>query len=423
MRINTDIKLVKETKQKIQNQDGMTLIDVAVALLVIGILIAPVFYALKQYRQNRAIELTTTHIQNVDNAIVAYFSEQSFYPCPADPTLSRDDVNAGVGSITAGACDRLEGAIPYQTLGINVDNAYDGWGNKLLYAVTQAMTVAPFVVAPPGLATPGDITVQRVRRVPHPTNLAPITGNCVTVCANSLATYPPASAPTCDATYTYPATVLEPNTGIHYTILSHGQDGVGAFNERNAAPTTACVPGATPDSENCNGDRIFTIEPQNGSCLFSDVNTAFRYDDIAVNQANNKTTAPANLFNRSSGNPDSLGTQTSFTGINNDDPQFEVDIRGNITLTDADGDPMDDKEAFTRSDEYCNTDGSLCFEAGLIGGDTATMQCAGSGGGLDGIGSNEAKCTVKVSPPAAATTCPSGQYVISISATGVVTCG
>ena len=408
-------------KAFIKREDGMTLIDLAIALMVIGILITPVLFSIRTFSAANIRNTNASNIGSVNDAIERFYLANGFLPCPANPTLNRTAANHGVsdstGSATAPFCNRDEGSVPHQTLGLHIDDIYDGWGHKLLYVMTDDLA------DPAGASgtTPGAIQVQEVNIISHPVT-------CLPVCANLLSPYPGPIVNPCDPPNTYPATPLSTINNITYTVLSHGQDAVGAYTEGGTLiPGPACNDSSATDQENCDGDRVF-ISNEN-ACLTNNNNTTTKYDDIILsgttsliaNTSGDRRGIPSRIFEeRAAGQ---IGSTVSFTGINNDNPQRELDIIGDVLITDTNAISGDGGDGSARSDNFCSVSNPTeCFKANLIGGNDPNMQCAGNTV-MVAIGSNQARCARQFSATATTAPCPTGQYVVSLSANGGAVCG
>lgn len=432
----------KLSRQKLlSDQKGLTLIDVSVALMIIGLLVTPVLYALKEYKADRVSDDTTQNIAAVDTAIRNYFLANGFYPCPANPAINIDDPVAAVAAThgisqvnltpgSEGACLMInaggvaEGSVPHTELGLDVSQIYDGWGNKILYAVdpSRASSIAAAAItapAPPNFAPPpaagNGIVINEIPLVPNPA-LPLGAPECnltdAQICANAIAGYAPGTPAPCNPAFIYPP--IAPTTGVHYTLLSHGSDGRGAFNAAgNPVPGAACG-AVSADDANCDGDDTY----QSRQCTSNDIVGANYYDDYIVNFASQKTTNPVAMISESEGNPDGMGIGMQFTGINNDDPQREVDVIGNIKITDIDGITGDDKDGAARADDYCDITGDNCFDASLIGGSVLLSPCP-EGQTMIGIRNNAAECEPVLSETFTAQDCPNG---ISSITGGTPTC-
>jgi type II secretory pathway pseudopilin PulG len=255
---------------------GIALIELSIALVIIGLLTAGFFAFLNgQIEQKRLTEtkekmnlIRTTlaeYIKNdedKDNTATENFDHTRWdiaeqfendaihYPCPAPLTAVIGDANFGIESRdnatnAIGQCDSTVagvfevagtggqlvyfGAIPTGTLNISSDNMQDPYGSKFLYAVSDrpSRNLALDVPIPPA----GAITVN-------------------------------------DRTG-----IIPPTSTADFTIVSHGENRSGSY-PFNGSVRTPCIPGLE-DTENCNflADANFTVE------LHSEGNNADYFDD------------------------------------------------------------------------------------------------------------------------------------------------
>lgn len=389
----------QERKSCIQSQRGFTLVDVAIALLVIGLLVAPLAQTYNNWEKETRRSNTSGNFRSASEAIDNFYFEFERYPCPADPTLGPNDANFGEEDCTGTnpniavapvididgdlAIDNVMiGALPFKELKLTPQDALDGWNSKITYAVTDLLTDQ--TTYNPGY---GLITINRAVTLTRP-------------------------APGADLTCTGPA---DTTTSVHFAILSHGESGNGAFTHEGT-PVQACpAAGATTDEENCNNDAVFTFP----TCLENRNAGANFYDDMFLSDNLQETIAPTKIWDTGT-NPQDIGSVVGYIGIGNDNPQFPVDVVGNIRATTDPSDPIN-KSGVTHATDYCDSAGSNCFRAESIAGNDPNMRCYGIRG-MSGIGSNAAKCLNVVLPSASATSCPAGQYIVSITSAGVITC-
>ena len=145
-------------------QSGMTLIEVAIALIIAGVMLGS---ALQLYNQNRdhiAKQITEQRMAYITGALSQYAETNYRIPCPARPDIvtssfgvaepagreawrfgTERNSNQATASTkpSAGNCATLgeeRGLLPYQTLGISYEYAKDGWGNYFTYAVSPVFT-------------------------------------------------------------------------------------------------------------------------------------------------------------------------------------------------------------------------------------------------------------------------------------------
>jgi prepilin-type N-terminal cleavage/methylation domain-containing protein len=115
-------------------QAGFSLLELAVVLVVLGI-IGGMSLPLLMGRMNREAALKTReHQEYALNAIAAFVEKNLRFPCPADPAAI--GANYGIEPKER-KCQgsKAEGIIPFKTLGISEIFAKDGFKRLMTYAV------------------------------------------------------------------------------------------------------------------------------------------------------------------------------------------------------------------------------------------------------------------------------------------------
>ena len=109
----------------------------ATGLLILLILILVIVGLLATYALKRVTasaderDETTRRLALGADALEQFAARAHRLPCPADPAL-----NTGVEvQATAATCSFPEGTIPWSTIGMKYDDAFDGWGRKISYRV------------------------------------------------------------------------------------------------------------------------------------------------------------------------------------------------------------------------------------------------------------------------------------------------
>jgi prepilin-type N-terminal cleavage/methylation domain-containing protein len=218
---------------------GFTLIEVAVALTVVGLLLGSFlkFYAILD--QKERIETTRERLATLRTQLIYYVITHDRLPCPAsgmkrkgasddatDPCAS-DQTNPPEGvdlyspvvdkkTEHSESFDIWTGVMPVRDLQLDPQMGVDGWGNKFTYAVSRNLTM------------PGGMRGNPIPRG----HISVVDGDG----ANLLET---------------------PNTG-RYVIISHGPSGAGAWTPDGGR--RAC-PGGTLSESNCNNSGSFVIAP------------------------------------------------------------------------------------------------------------------------------------------------------------------
>jgi len=254
-------------------ESGYTLIDVAIGLTVAGLLLSGLAAGAKVYLKNKEIEETRDHARIVASAIDNYVLEKGRFPCPARVSAKMEDADYGketgcsvydpatktvalpfapgtfnpaLGLWGEEADDQylghdryvVRGAVPFVDLNIPEFYAYDGFGNRLMYAVSASQTNDL------GFINSG--------------------GGAITVVDSSQ-----------DAGSTGSA-----RRSTHFVVFSAGPSGEGAWT-RYGAEFLPC--GAGLDAENCNTSASGAgKKARYMSARYSLANGAERFDDIVV---------------------------------------------------------------------------------------------------------------------------------------------
>ena len=123
-------------------QKGLTLIELAVVLTIIGLVIGSLLIPLTTQIDVTNIQRTDVTLEQIKEALVNYATLYSRLPCPAsDGNTGREDLNlchqeCNGGTNEIGLClqgtPSEEGFLPWANLGVS---QYDAWGNLLKYRV------------------------------------------------------------------------------------------------------------------------------------------------------------------------------------------------------------------------------------------------------------------------------------------------
>ena len=132
-------------------QSGFTLIEIAVVLVMVGILVGSFIGSITNRIETTRRDNTKKQLEDIKTVLLGFASAYGRIPCPADTTSNGLEQPDG-GSDAATPCTLQHGFIPGKTLGINGaynrDNlVIDSWGNPIRYSVTitdsNAFTTLP----------------------------------------------------------------------------------------------------------------------------------------------------------------------------------------------------------------------------------------------------------------------------------------
>ncbi len=174
----------------------------------------------------------------MDTALALFVSQNRRLPCPADGTLASGHATAGTElTFAAGPCsgNQQNGVVPWRALGLSEQDATDGWGNRLTYRVANTLVTASAMnfsrCDPAGTADPNptvDITHGYCLYTATPsatfnagewTDTRKATANLGLPVQNlgGIAIMIPTNTP---------------STGAAYVVISHGENGEGAYNNQ-----------------------------------------------------------------------------------------------------------------------------------------------------------------------------------------------
>lgn len=358
-------------------QQGYTLIELAVVMVILGLLIAPAFGLYTLYIKDQRKQQTESAMQSAQNAVGGFRSLYGRYPCPAPADAAPGSAEYGYedcsatapGVVTATSNntalanrDVLIGALPFRELNMQERDSIDGHGMRLSYSVTRSLTdSATFDTQNGGISI-------------------------VDINDDSLVT-PPDSA--------------------HFTIISASAINAGA-RTREGAETEPC-PGAGPEAENCDGDSVFRA-----SSLRADFDDHIAYNMPVPPQMWQYSVADPSDIHLVSAGSIALGVGTAT--ITYDSSAMFADI---YEMAGGDAVVRASSGGAFMSDRLCNYGGDFCFPPDTISGQNAEgegLSCP-PGEFMIAIENNMPICR-----PEIWFSCPAGEFVAGINASGNLIC-
>ena len=112
---------------------GFTLIEMAIVLMIVGLLLGGLLVPLNAQMEQRNNSDTQKALSEIKEAIIGFALANGRLPCPADPSIATGLANAGISRATCTTVPDSTGVLPWATLGVNET---DAWGNRYTYRVT-----------------------------------------------------------------------------------------------------------------------------------------------------------------------------------------------------------------------------------------------------------------------------------------------
>lgn len=133
---------------------GFTLIEMAVVLVIVGLLLGGMLVPLATQMETDRRKETTATLESIREALIGYAVINGRLPCHD----TNGDGVPGPGTCNTGANQRNVGGLPFATLGVS---RTDAWGNAWTYAVNGAYTQT-LALPPPAVTNDlgGDLEVR-----------------------------------------------------------------------------------------------------------------------------------------------------------------------------------------------------------------------------------------------------------------------
>lgn len=245
---------------------GFTLVELAIVLLILGLLLGGLVVPLVTQVNVRKVEETRKSMREIVEALYGYASSNGRLPCPATVASKGIELRRNAGDAVADGCSGgYVGLLPWATLGIA---EADAWGRHFRYRVTNEFTRAQ-----------GDPTASGICVSPSPV----VPGTDPNSCTLEIMDTGDLSVETRD-----PSTKVKRNLAIQVpaVVISLGANGYGAINLENVAQ--AAPPASNLDeAQNANPASLAflsrTPTETQAVCSDSAAGAPFcEFDDIAT---------------------------------------------------------------------------------------------------------------------------------------------
>lgn len=400
-----------------RSQAGYSLLQLAIALLALGVISAPFINLYTLQQKNKQINTSYENIEFATNAIQNYRKTYGVYPCPAPLNILRSDAayghpvdapsdplscrSAAISAIPPGSCGPsgpqsvcietsvragltnprvVVGSLPFRLLQIEESRTVDGYGSRFVYAVTESMTDSTLFNEKNGAIAVRDDQDQ---------------------------------------------TVVDPDGSAAFIIVSPGPDKVGGYSIQGTQ-INPCV-GAGKDVENCNiGFQTTAAASPNSiyiSAYQSDAAGATHYDDTVSYFSD--LSEP--LWRRVPNTDDiqDLSERNIGVGFTASDPSVQFDVSSKTSaITSMRVFGTSGADGKIRADQICAPDGTNCFDPAIIADNNTTglgMKCPNPGEYMQGIANGVPVCA---STNNLAIQCPASSPILTgIDASGNPICG
>lgn len=236
-------------------QAGFTLIELSIVIMIIGLMaafgskLASGLYVYERRKENAA------RLDAVQTALALFVAQNRRLPCPADGALLANNANHGIAApVAPGACTvQQRGVVPWRTLGLPENALYDAYNRRISYRVYDN--------AATGLTRANGLDMSTCDPA------ATVTGGAIADCLTTVA---PAdflrnkglyvsSAAAAGNLLMDPTDLTNTPGGAAYVLISHGPNGVGAYQDSGAVTVGAVTP--TDEAPNVNNVALVTNAP------------------------------------------------------------------------------------------------------------------------------------------------------------------
>ena len=221
-------------KSNIHSNKGFSLIEIAIVLLIVGLVLTPAINMYHQYRVDKDWEETNDNIELAALELGGFRAITGRFPCPASATAVPGDLEYGheladclttapaVNTCNDGICrynnatsglDVIVGTLPFKTLNLQESESFDSSMGRLSYAVTANLT--------------DNVTFD-------------VNGGGISV-VDKL-----------DPSLS----LISPEASAHFIVISHGHNKAGAYS-REGVLINACGNAPLIEQENCDDDAEF----------------------------------------------------------------------------------------------------------------------------------------------------------------------
>ncbi|MFP4313641.1 MAG: prepilin-type N-terminal cleavage/methylation domain-containing protein [Alphaproteobacteria bacterium] len=383
------------------NNSGLTLIEVAIAMVVLGLIMTPLLAIYSIERKQIVINETYANFRDIEQAIENFVNTHDRYPMPASLTAVEGDAQYGKafdptgmnifpadcsgptsgGMATDGTCliveddgggtlapeeELLIGMVPFADIQIEEDKAYDKWGQRILYVVTARQTQDAASAYGGGTyvrSAPQGIEFNALNTfTQNVLHLAPVTG------------------------------VTQGYTDFDMLLVSTGPEGKGGFSA-NGVIVAPCIETANPEyeDENCDfldnrfmidsnerqdprpqgsGGTVNNLAPSREANGTRNLNPGPNFYDDLTHEVDEMQAA---IWNENFNSPEIIVTSANRLGIGEQEPETVLHVKGDMRAQDdpATTGVQEGRIIAETISDFSSND----MSPELLGGEVADMNC------------------------------------------------
>ncbi len=274
---------------KSNRKKGFSLLELSVVLAISGIMLSAVLVVSSAQVSVNNIQTTQDKLDRIQQAITVYYAANGFLPCPAGGTYAATNSNFGKeqaspsshagannslaltsavtcsnviysykGALGLGTPEIYIGVVPTRTLGLPDSYMFDAWGNRLTYVVSS------YCIARLNWSTFTDTAYYNKYKCSS--------NGLLTGLLTALNLTDGATIDIRDNTGTWMAS----DPYVAYVLISHGKNGVGAWN-KSGTRITGAASNTTSEKANANLSSAGAALASNSTSLTT------TYYDMKVN--------------------------------------------------------------------------------------------------------------------------------------------
>ncbi len=236
---------------------GFTLAEMAIVLVVVGLLLTSVLSTVSTQIEARDIGETQSRLNQIKDALIGYAQANGRLPCAANGTLATGAAGAGLEAVTGNVC--TTGAtyvvLPWATLGVSET---DVWGRRFRYVVDVNFADAYAATSWGAGCVPVPVPTS-------PTSFALCSTGTLTVTTRTPSNKTGTSV-----------------SNVPVVIISHGKNGYGAYTSGGTQYAASTVGVDEPANANAAATTFYSREqsPQTSTCSDTAAGNFCEFDDL-----------------------------------------------------------------------------------------------------------------------------------------------